>query len=77
MSKQWTYFRGRRERRGLELAAEADLAVSEPESIVAPQAAEDRAAPERGPRSATAAQGEAGQEPSSQGTISLENPQQS
>ena len=51
----------------MELAAEADLAVSEPESVVSPQAAEDRAAPERGPRGATAPQREAGQEPSSQG----------
>ena len=60
----------------MELAAEADLAVSEPESVVSPQAAEDRAAPERGPRGATAAQGEAGQEPPSQGAVCREQTQQ-
>ena len=60
----------------MELAAEADLAVSEPESVVSAQAAEDRAAPERGSRGATAPQGEAGQEPPSQGKVWAESHQQ-
>ena len=51
----------------MELAAEAHVAVPEPESVITPEAAADRAAPERGPGSATAAQGEAGQEPPPQG----------